>query len=163
MTSVNERFRQVVNLAGQVSELNTAELECGTLKTSSLLANSIRPRLSNGVVKSVDYSLTSTVAADKVAPDLSGVAPSDKAVILSATMKSTGTVTEGTIALMNGDNDHIIKVTDVSVDATVINSGGVLGQKVTNMYGDIIKISHPAPSTSEFTVSGTITYFEPNE
>jgi len=161
MTSVNERFRQVVNLAGQVSELNTAELECGTLKTSSLLANSVRPRLSNGVVKSVDYSVTTAASGTPGAVTLTGEEPSSDDVILSASMKSTGTIPNGTIAL-KVDGVDVITLSGTSVDTTVVNRGGVLGQEVSNISGGAITVTHPVPTT-EATVSGTVTYFEPNE
>ena len=160
MTSVNERFRQVVNLAGQVSELNTAELECGTLKTSSLLANSVRPRLSNGVVKSVDYSVAST-AATAINEATTGITIPAGSTLLKATMKSNGTiVTAGDFKL--GDAGNIITLNSTSIDATVVNSGGVLGEPITPITGEV-KVSAPKGDTAEVvTVSGTVTYFEPN-
>lgn len=190
MTSVNERFRQVVNLAGQVSELNTAELECGTLKTSSLLANSLRSPLPNdGVVRTVNYSLTSDttespnkegvklslsdppsdpVLAENLAKELFPL--SEDSVILSVSMivtySDSGTSLSGGVTLFANTDVEIIDIASAPTETiTANNMGGVLGEKITPfVIGDGITLTHNAPTgTGTVTVSGTVTYFEPSE
>ena len=165
MSVSNKNYKQVVNLAGQVSELNTAELECGTLKTSSLLANYITPLpLLNGEIKTVEYTIDSAPNTALGADATNATVPTN-VTILGATMKSSGIIpTAGSFKLLIDESELIITSNVTEIDTIMLNNGGVLGSMVSKFpitTGEV-QVSTPIP-TGVVTVSGTVTYFEPSE
>jgi len=168
MSVSNKNYKQVVNVAGQVSELNTAELECGTLKTSSLLANYITPLpLLKGEIKTVEYTIDS--APDTaLGADVAVATVPLNATILGATMKSSGTITAGGAFSLLIDESGIIITPPgeqfTEIDTIMVNNGGVLGRMVPKfpITNGEVQVLSPTP-VGVLTVSGTITYFEPSE
>lgn len=175
MSVLNKNYKQVVNVTGQVSELNISELECETLKTSSILTNSLRPRLPDGEIVSVNYTLNilenfsdqNNVPLDDNGDEI--IIPSN-VIILSATMKTDGVlITDVEQILYLAYNPtgtlNLIKTseTDLTTEVKVDNTGGILGNVVkylTLNTNSKLYIAHSGGSGGDVVMSGTITYFK---